>query len=92
MVPPAAKTAVHISALSLLVAPASTLFVHVSAGELETAQLDVTASAVVDNTNNAPAGTDVNECTVAAVPDLVLTVCIVTGEGGAAEDVVNDQL
>ena len=30
--PPAAYTAVHISALLLLVAPASTLFVHVSAG------------------------------------------------------------
>jgi len=74
MAPPAVWTAVHISALSLLVAPASTLFVHVSAGELETTQLDGSASAVVDKTNKAPAGTDVNECTVAAVPVLVSKV------------------
>jgi hypothetical protein len=76
-----------------LVAPASTLFVHVSAGELETRQLDGKASAVVDNTNNAPAGTDARECTVAAVPALVSKLCIVTvDDGGVVEVVVKLQL
>ena len=64
-----------------------------SAGELETRQLDGMASAVVDNTSNAPAGTDVNECTVAAVPVLVSKLCIATDdEGGVVEVVVKDQL
>lgn len=56
-------------------------------------QLDSTASAVVDSTSNAPAGTDVNECTVGAVPVLVSKLCIVTvDEGGVVEVVVKDQL
>ena len=63
--------------MSLLVAPASARFVQVREGELETLQLDATASAVVANTNNAPAGTPVNECAVAAVPVLVLKLCMV---------------
>ena len=81
-----------ISALSLLVAPASERFVQVREGELETLQSDGTASAVVANTNNAPAGTPVNECTVAAVPVLVVELCMVTGGAEVEVPVVNDQL
>ena len=40
-------------------------------------QFDGTASAVVANTNNAPAGTPVNECEVAPTPVLVLKLCMV---------------
>ena len=60
------------SAFLLFAAPASTRLVQVSAGELETAQLDTAPSDVVDKTSNASAGTPDNECTVAAFPVFVV--------------------
>ena len=94
MDPPAANTAVQISALSLWEAPASDRFVHVRDGVLETAQFDGAASAVVANTSNAPAGTPVSACDCAPTPDLVVKLLIVKllGGGGASVPVVNDQL
>ena len=90
--PPAEYTAVQISALSLLEAPASDRFVQVSDGELETLQSDGAASAVVATTNNAPAGIPVSEWAVSSVPVVVVKLCMVTGDWAPAAAVVNDQL
>ena len=94
MDPPAAKTAVQISALSLWEAPASDRFVHVREGVLDTLQFIGAASAVVANTSNAPAGTPVNAWDCAPTPVLVVKLLIVNvlGGGGVSVPVVNDQL
>ena len=78
--------------MSLLAAPASTLFVQAREGILETMQSDGKASAVVANTNKAPAGTPVNECVLAAIAVLVSKLSMVTGGAIVPPTVVNDQL
>ena len=92
MAPPDGYTAVQISALSLLVAAASTRLVHVRAGALVTIQSVGNASAVVDNTKSAPAGTPANECVVIPTPVFESKLWIATGGALVPPTVVNDQL